>query len=170
MDAATCAPDALQGFLSSWLADKIIAPAIVAIVFGASATYFLELYRGRREGATKLADALREDLKRAQDLASEYWSSDRNDKDIILEEKVIAIQSEITKGISLLNNSIREPVTNDISHATAGLLDALTGGQFQTIDRKADPSRIRACAQLTSDLRYKIARARLRSLFKFFGS
>lgn len=164
-----CATAAPTGILS-YLFDKLIAPALVALVFGGSAAYVLELYRGRREAATKIADALRDDLAAAQALVNEYWSRPYTQGDELTEAKLIGLQSDISVTLALLDGMLKEKVSRNMALTVASLFDALTGGDFQSKSRAADLSRISTCASFTAKLKADISRARYRSMSKIFGT
>jgi hypothetical protein len=168
-EVCACAAGAASGLLP-YLFDKLVAPALVALVFGGSAAYVLELYRGRREAATKVADTLREYLDDAQELIGEYWSRPYILGDEVIEAKIIGLQSNITVTLALLDSMLKEKFSRNLTSTSINLIDALTGGDFQSKGRGSDPARISICANFTAKLKVDISRARYRSMSKIWGA
>jgi hypothetical protein len=152
----------------AWAADRLLAPALVAVLFAGTTTLLLEWYRGRRDAVSRLVDGLRGDLTAVQDLAIEYWSRKRLPDDPIIEARLIAAQTEIGFNLRLVHETIRIVDLVDVDDKIADVFDLLTGGSFQTRRRVADPVRVQRISAALAQLRHNIIRTRISRLGPIF--
>lgn len=152
----------------TWVGDKLLAPAIIGVMFSLITALILERYRGRRDAVTKLGEALRDDLRSAQQLAVEYWARASKKDDAVVEARMVAIQTDLLASLRLFQTFLGCPLCSGITDLEQELLDALTGGAFQTRPRPADPSRILRVAKVSARLREEVSTARIRNIERAF--
>jgi hypothetical protein len=135
------------------------------VLFAGTTTIIIERYRGRRDAVSKMADGLRDDLRSLQELAIGYWSRSSNADDGAVEARIVAQQSDVLQTLRLVHEAITlEPARGSFDEAIYELLDALTGGDFQTTGRTADLQRMARVHRTIGEFRSAISRARLRQL------
>ncbi|WAC61359.1 hypothetical protein [Brevundimonas sp. SL130] len=154
----------LSGPAFGWFTDKLLAPALVAVLFSGLTNIVIERLKAKRDQATKLCDALRADLAVLQQLAADYWSRKLKVGDAVIEAKILSLQSEVIATSGLLRDEFDLPVADDALFAD--LADALTGGDFGTTARAADTARLKASAALLSELRTRITKERWKRMKK----
>lgn len=150
--------------IAIWIADKLLAPALVAVVFSGLTNFYIDRVKADREQTTKLTDGLRSDLAVLQQLASEYWGGGFKKSDILVEAKILALQTDVIDTISLLSDTYSIDIADE--EGLADLIDVVTGGDFGSGTRKADPERSGKCLKLISSMRSRIQAERLRRLRK----
>jgi hypothetical protein len=147
-----------------WIADKLLGPAVVAVVFTGLTNLVIERLKAKRDQSTKLCDALRTDASILQQLSSEYWGRDATASDKIVEAKIMALQTEFIAGVKLLQTECDLTIASD--DTLASIADALTGGEFRSKGRKADDERLNASFTLLSKLRTNILEERSHRISK----
>lgn len=150
------------GELLHWIGDKLLAPALVAVVFSGLTNLVIERLKAKRDQATKLCDTLRVDVTMLQQMAGEYWGRAGKTDDAIIEAKMLALQTEIIGTVTLLRSDFRLDLGDDL--ALALLADQVTGGAFGTWKRKADPDRLKGAFSRLGDLRLRITQERWRRM------
>lgn len=148
----------------AWVADRLLAPALVSVLFAGTTTLVIEWYRGRRDAVSRLTDTLRADLLATQELTLEYWSRRRAAGDAIVEAKIVAAQKEISFSLRLVHSVIDVVEIVDIDDYLGNLFDLLTGGDFQSSRRKPDPTRVLRISSELSKLRHDIVSARMKRI------
>lgn len=154
----------LGGPFAGWFTDKLLAPALVAVMFSGITNVVIERLKAKRDQATKLCDSLRTDFGVLQQLAGDYWSRKGKVGDVLIEARVLALQSEVIATAALLHEEFGLSVADDAKFAD--LADALTGGDFGSASRTPDPDRLKASSVLLSDLRTRITNERWRRMKK----
>ena len=150
-----------DGFLH-WTSEKLLAPALVAVVFSGFTNLVMERLKAKRDQATKLCDTLRVDVTVLQQLAGDYWGRAGKADDAIVEAKMLALQTEIIGTVTLLRSDFGLDLGDDLSLAL--LADQVTGGAFGTTKRKADPDRLKGAFSRLGDLRLRITQERWRRM------
>lgn len=145
-----------------WFTDKLLAPALVAVLFSGLTNVVIERLKAKRDQATKLCDGLRTDVAVLQQLAVDYWSRKNKAGDAVIEAKVLAFQSEIIATAGLLKEEFDLAIADDVLFAN--MADALTGGDFGAVVRLPDLLRLKAASALLSDLRTRITNERWRRM------
>lgn len=151
----------------NWLADKILGPAMVAGMFTVLFSVLMERHKATRDVATKIVDGLRDDVKAIQPVVVEYWSRSRKKGDPALEVKINSFQEDILSGLALLADEFDIQVFGSSAadqDAMAKLLDALTGGDFQTAGRAEDRERAQSASAALVDLRARLAKTRISNI------
>ena len=146
------------GPLITWITDKLLAPALVAVIFSGLTNIVIERLKAKRDQATKLCDGLRADIGVLQQLAGDYWSRKGKLGDALIEAKVLSLQSEVIATSVLLRDEFDLCFANDALFAD--LADALTGGQFGSANRFPDNDRVKASSALLGELRTRITKER----------
>ncbi|WP_329640659.1 hypothetical protein [Phenylobacterium sp.] len=141
------------------MSDKLLAPAVVAVVFTGFTNLYLERRKAGRDLATKIADSLRDDLRSLQISGVEYWSRARKQGDEAIEARLLASQEDVLETLTLLDGEFQLGIC-DRDDLRPELLDSLTGGDFQSAERKADPSRVIRLSKTAGELRSRIIRNR----------
>lgn len=141
-----------------WAADKLLAPAIVAVVFSGTTAFLMERWKTQRDQLSKLCDALRMDLQVLQQLAGEYWG--KKGVDPLAEARILSLQNEVLQTLAVLKEEFSMTVGTEDD--TVEFMDAVTGGDFKTRGRRADPSRVQKSAVAISTLRLSLVRERTR--------
>lgn len=147
-----------------WVTDKLLAPAMVAVVFSGLTNIVIERFKAKRDQATKLCDGLRADVSELQKLVGDYWSRESKPGDALVEARILSLQSEVLETASLLAEEFELAIAGDAF--LASMADALTGGEFGAATRVADNDRLKASSSLLSDLRGRITRERWRRMKK----
>lgn len=132
---------------------------MVAVIFTGLTNLFLEGRKATRELTSKITDALRDDLRTLQTLAMEYWSRNRKSGDDVVEARIVALQDEVLQAIALLADEFQMDVCGS-DDPRPELLDALTGGDFGSKDRKAEAARVVLVSKLVGGLRTRAIRHR----------
>jgi hypothetical protein len=144
--------------VGKWSSDKLIAPAIVAVVFSGLTAFLMERWKTQRDQLTKVCDALRMDLQVLQQLAGEYWG--KKGADPLAEARILSLQNEILQTLAVLREEFSMTVGTD--EDSVEFIDAVTGGDFKTRGRLADPERVQRSAVAISTLRLGLVRERTR--------
>lgn len=160
----------------TWVIDKLIPPALLAIAVSWAIPRALERSRGRRDHFYKTADTLRLQLEALQPVAAAYWLKKHDVKtSAATEETIQFLVGDIGKLMRLASdagapNLYSSPTSKGVE-AMAELIDAATGGDFGSSKRLADPSRsariTRASLRLLSllaDARWQVVNKGARSL------
>ena len=147
-----------------WFTDKLLAPALVAVLFSGLTNIVIERLKAKRDQATKLCDGLRADLGVLHQLAADYWSRKTKAGDAVIEAKILSLQDEVIATAALLNDEFALTVADD--RLFADLADALTGGEFGTAARTPDPARLKASAAVLTALRTRVTAERWRRMKK----
>lgn len=144
--------------VGGWISDKLLAPAIVAVVFSTATSILLEHRKSRRDLDSKICDELRDDLRTLQQVAVAYWERKSRKGDAVVEARIVGLQTEILESLSLLAS---EAGLNVISaEDQAHVADLLTGGQFGSQRRPAAPDRARLISTQLGEIRTSVAKAR----------
>jgi hypothetical protein len=154
----------LLGSVTYWFSDKLLAPAVVAVVFTGLTNFAIDRFKADREVSTKICDEVRGDLRELQRLSTEYWSRARAADDKSVEAKILSMQADVLSNSEVLRTmgiEIFPSVT-----ASIDFLDVLTGGKFGQSRRAADLDRMRKIVELISQVRAAAVTARLRRLKK----
>lgn len=141
-----------------WASDKLLAPAIVAVVFSGTTAFLMERWKTQRDQLSKLCDGLRKDLQVLQQLAGEYWG--KKGVDPLAEARILSLQNEVLQTLAVL--AAEFSMTVGTEDDTLEFIDALTGGDFKTRGRRADPDRVQRSAVAISALRLSLVRERTR--------
>ncbi|GEM_PF-2267167 len=156
-------PSTLVAAVWTWISDKLLAPAIVAVIFTALYNIYMEQFKAHRDAGTKVADGLREDIRTLQPLVTDYWSRNRRAGDPALESKIIAAQADLLATVVLLRESFDIYVFSTEGDL-ANLLDLLTGGEFGVSGRQADADRAVRVSKALVELRASVTKSRLATL------
>lgn len=148
--------------IGSWVTDKLLAPALVAVVFAGLTNLWMERRKAERDLVTKICDALKADVSTLALLAGDYWSRKRKAKDTLVEAQIVALQDEVLNVRSLLSSDFNVDLGDD--EFFGDLIDAVTGGGFNGSARDPDPERLRAAATLLGQLKGRIVQERWRRL------
>lgn len=146
-----------------WISDKLLAPAVVAVMFTGLTNHILERRKATRDLVTKMADTLRDDLRNLQQSAVDYWGRDYKKGDVLVEARITAVQSDVLRSLAALHD-FGVVVCTPESDLTPEFLDSLTGGEFGSLSRKADPTRLLRLTQVIGDLRDRVLRRRAERL------
>jgi len=141
------------------VADKLLGPAVVAVFFTGLTNLYLERLKGARDLATKIADTLRDDLRNLQFLGAEYWSRTRKKGDEAIEAKILAAQDDALETLALIDGEFGLEICEP-EDPRPELLDSLTGGDFQSAERKADSERVVRLSKVIGTIRSRIIRHR----------
>ncbi|MFT4254019.1 MAG: hypothetical protein QM608_16235 [Caulobacter sp.] len=147
----------------TWISDKLLAPAIVAVIFTALYNIYMERFKAHRDAGTKVADGLREDIRALQPLVTDYWSRNRRAGDPAVESKIIAAQADLLATVTLLRESFEIHIFAKHGDLT-DLLDLLTGGDFAVSGRQADLDRAVRASNALVQLRASVTKSRLATL------
>ena len=82
----------------------------------------------------------------------------------MVEARIIAAQNDALQTLRILDDAIEIAPKAVLQIQTEDLLDALTGGQFQSADREPDAERVRRIAGSIGKFRTDIMRARMKHL------
>lgn len=159
---------ALGGWIANpfagWFTDKLLAPAVVAVVFSGLTNVVIERLKAKRDQATKLCDGLRADVSELQKLAGDYWSRKGKAGDALIEARILSLQSEVLATAGLLAEEFGLSIADDA--LLAAVADALTGGDFGSATRAPDNDRLKSSSALLSDLRTRVTKERWRRMKK----
>lgn len=126
-----------------WLIDKLLPPAIVAVIFSYLTNMFLESHRAQRDSLSAQVNSLRDDLLDLWRKAAEYWSHDfRLDGDILAAEQILLLEQDLRFRAMEVASRLEGLPQDKMKMFLADLADELTSGDFGTIDKKAEPSRL----------------------------
>lgn len=150
---------AVAGAIGGWVSEKLLAPAMVAVVFTGLTNIYLEGRKATRDLTTKITDTLRDDLRALQTLAVDYWSRKRKSGDDAIEARIVALQDEVLQSVSLLADEFGLDVCSE-DDPRPDLLDSLSGGEFGSASRDADAARLVRASKSLSDLRARLIRLR----------
>lgn len=151
--------------LVAWVTDKLLGPALVAVVFSSITNIALEHRKARRDLDTKICDELRDDLRMLQQLSLGYWERKRQSGDAALEARMTSLQTEIVESLVLLAEEAKLAVASDSE--LAELMELTTGGGFGSVGRAADPLRARKISSKLGEMRTRVAKLRWGRLRKF---
>lgn len=112
----------------------------------------------RHEDVDRRIVALTEDVTEAASQGIDYWMRDGDSDDVRREALVIGQQMQIQFGVALLGQDYI--LTNALDIQMVRFMDALTGGDFEVQNRKADPSRCRAIAMEKAEFINELRRIR----------
>ena len=145
--------------IALWTADKLLAPAMVAVFFSGLTNIYIDRWKADRDQTSKLTDGLRTDLGVLQSLASEYWGRAGKKSDVIIEAKIVALQTDALETIALLAATYSLKIADD--DGLTNLIDVITGGEFGSATRKADLKRSAESFKLISSMRSRVQAERL---------
>jgi hypothetical protein len=118
---------------------------VIGSAGGAFVQAFASSMAGRRDHQfgrmLRITDDIRHDIERAILLAGEYWAKDGGHADCVrLEGEIMGLHNKIRNAICLVRQL--DPKRFAILEAELELdfMDALTGEQFQVVNRPADPA------------------------------
>lgn len=140
-----------------WLADKVLGPAIVAVIFSVHLARQNEKRKNQRDQQISLAIALRNDIDALQKLSRDYWS--KGGQDSVLETHIMSLVADISEAFVVLNQHYSIDI--DANTKIANILDVVSGGDFQGKRRKSDVMRVSESARHLRDLKYELIRKAL---------
>jgi hypothetical protein len=127
----------------------------------------LDNRKAEREYATKLSESVRDDVKDAMVVASEYWAGKlKPERKISLEATMRVLQAEITLGAKLLDDHSKEEEIARLDRLVRQFLKALTGGTFEAASVPVDKQQILLITTAGSRLRSELAKTRRGQLTK----
>lgn len=112
---------------------KIILPVLTAILaafLALVANGYLDKRKASRDLLGQVADGLREDVKRAIEIASAYWSDPTKDK-LLNESKLKMLEQEIRSASVLLDDGKAVGHSIEFQSAVTSFLSVLTGADFE---------------------------------------
>lgn len=142
------------------LLGQLGVPALVAAGVTFLLNRRLERLRGRRELNTRVFDSARDNIRDLARLTSAYWSHDRSPADPEDETKILMIESDVRVDVAAVLEFALPEAKDEIESAIDDLIEAGTGGDYQSIDRKADIGRVRRIAGAAARLRGALLKAR----------
>jgi len=148
----------VAGTVGAWITDKLLAPAIVAVVFSTATNILLEHRKSKRDLDSKICDELRDDLRTLQQVAFAYWERRSRRDDAVVEAKIVGLQTEIFESLAVLAMEAGLKVVSIEDQAQVA--DLLTGGLFGSKRRSADPDRARTISAKLGEVRTSVAKAR----------
>jgi len=125
--------------------------------------------KASRDFTTKAAESAREDIKKAAELAVEYFATDLSERSLIQEAKILVAERDVKSSLSrmiLSGNKKDLAVTiKELKKQRVALLAVLTGGSFQqrvggVLDTEREAAHIRAIAVEAANIRSTIATLR----------
>lgn len=125
-----------------WIADKLLAPAIVAVIFSWATSFLLESHRARRDLLTKQVEGVRSDLEVYWKISSEYWCSPVTSDDAVSVEQILMKEADLRFSAMDISYRLRTLPPDKMRLLLADLGDASTGGAFGEPDRAADLQRV----------------------------
>jgi hypothetical protein len=146
------------------IVSNLIAPAVIAVVFTAFTSFFLERLKSRRDAVTSLSNALREDLSSLILIGTEYWSSNPGKNDALKEANIMAGIETVSAGLRSFQKKRNAKLSPNLDAWIIMLRDYLTGGAFQTAGRTPDFTRVQSASAHLTKMRYRIFEERLRRL------
>jgi hypothetical protein len=147
----------------------LVGPAI-AIIVGIMimwSNYVIQRWRFRVDRLNVAIDHLSIEINGAADLATEYWltvpgTAEGVRKIAFLEPKLIGMQTRLSSLLLAIETLDDRVQTRDAWDRLATLFDAMTGANFKTPGRPADPDRAQSAqsvgAELVGDIRAAAAR------------
>lgn len=148
-----------EGF-SLW---SIITPALIASVISLYLGQRSEKRRAERDFITKLYDSARDDVRKAVEAGVDYFPRPLAERTLTLEAKVWMSERDVRHSVSsllTLSEQAGEVEISAVEDALADLIDALTGGSFQSATAAEDIKQARKVA--TSGARLRVALSTLR--------
>jgi hypothetical protein len=147
------APSAIA-ITASWLTDKLLPPALLAIAVSWAIPRALERFRGRREHFYKTVDTLRAQLQNLQAAAALYWNSAHDPKKSQIDEANLEfllgdVGSLIRLAAEAGSPDLYASPESPAVIALGELIDAVTGGSYRSKKRLPDlqrSSRVNAAA------------------------
>jgi hypothetical protein len=130
----------------------------LGVVTGILVGVSVQWWKSNRDELRILCDEFCRVVTDATDLGSKYWLSTNEPGSSIYEARLVGIQGLLEGYRVLLSKSLSEKHCNLIRHANAEFFDTLTGGEFMSPDRAADPSRVFEIQKRASDLILSIRR------------
>lgn len=141
----------------------LLAPAFVSLIVSLVANWNLEARRARRDHITKFFEITREDVKRALEVAIDYFATAPDARTPLQEARVVLMDRELRSALPVIVGPHRE-LANQARRATGrhfqDLLAELTGGNFQVKDGEVDGEHIRRLTVAGAGLRSNLSRMR----------
>lgn len=128
------------------------------------ANRYLEGIKARREYATKLYDAVREDVRLSVIAAAEYWSGPTDARKAQLESTMRMLHSEIVQGARLLDEYSSTDDASRLDMMVRDFTKALTGSSFEQAKVTPDKPHVIVVTAKGSRLRRELAIVRRRQL------
>lgn len=154
--------------LLTWLADRVLAPLVIALIFSWIVAMIIERHRARREFLTKEVDAVRSALSEIWAQGSSYWGHDSVENQFAVEERILFLEQEIRSGVTDLGEYFGQEFRKEAVSLCADLSTAISGGAFGSPDRKPDEARLKAVRLAAVNLRSALHTARRRNLKQVF--
>jgi len=130
------------------MGDKVVPGLVIAIATALVAPWALERHRGRRDAVFRASDALQARLDKLYDKATEYWLRTYDEaKDPASEHQIQHLLSDVTTLVRQLQPDLFENADAQGNYQLAMLADAITGGEFRSRRRVADPERLAVISQ-----------------------
>jgi hypothetical protein len=152
-----------------WIADKLLAPALVAVVFSWITTLVLESHRARRDVLTKQVESVRSDLLALWALAAAYWSRDAEEQDGLVEQQILLVEQDLRFTAMDVASKLRTISDQEMADLLADVSGAITSGNFGDPARKKSPAQVSRLRRAIVALRLAIMQARAASLGRTFS-
>lgn len=129
--------------LFAWAADRLLAPAIVAVVFSWLLLLRVEGHRARRDALTAQALTARSDVLALWNLCVDYWGNEPDAaRDPILVEKILLAEQDLRFSASEVATQLGDELNQQtMADLVADITDAATSAPFGE-DRAIDFPRL----------------------------
>ncbi|WP_156390803.1 hypothetical protein [Caulobacter sp. Root487D2Y] len=127
----------------TWAGDKVVPGLVIAVTTALVAPWALERHRGRRDAVFRATDALQTRLDKIYERSVDYWLRDHDaEKDPSAEHHLQHLLADVTTFVRQLGPDLFEVAEAQGNYKLAMLADAVTGGEFLSRRRVADPQRL----------------------------
>lgn len=151
----------------AWVANHLLAPAIVAVTFSWLLLLRVEGHRSRRDALTSQVQTVRQDLIALWELCAEYWSREPDAKDALIVERILLAEQDLRFSASEVAGQLGKELDQQTMAAfVADVTDAATSAPFGEDDRGVDLgrlSRLRIAVVVMRDSLLAARNRRLRS-------
>ena len=155
------------GGILLWILERVIVPSLIVYVFA----LLVQRHIAVRDMRTQIVTRCLSQISELDESCAEYWLKDRDDQDLILEEKIEALLLEV---IDLRGQCVSERIVLEQdaeSFSDEDLIEIVSGAaDFRSATRKRNPDIARNIAQALLRLRRSIFEGRRNRLALFPAS
>lgn len=142
------------------------AVAVLAAILALLANGQIDRRRAKREYVTKMTEAFRDDVRKAVEEASDYWSTKPSTNKSVAEARIRMYEKDIRSASLFLELRSSRKEAGKLNSATNNFIGALTGADFEAAKVEPKSHHVVTVTSLGAVLRQEIAELRDEQIHK----